>query len=438
MAVKNLVLKSNYIKEVFTAKEVKDLYLFTVNHNTAPVAVREKFAIPEYSLKEIIKTLKSLRSFDSFFVLSTCNRTEIYFISSNEDNSLRDLYKFFASHIGIEEKLVKEYSLILKKINVVNHYFRLACGLESLVIGEKQILSQIKSAYAVAQEEHILGNILELMTQNALKSAKEVHKQTNLSANSQSISSAAVDLANNIAGPLKTKSVMVLGAGNVAKLALEHIVKTGGAKETIALNRSPHRVIEFSDKYKIDRTIAFDDIYKELNDVDILICAAGAPHFIIFAEQFKNYRKDPSKSLYIFDLSLPRNIDSEFGKLANVQLVDIDSIQSIYSKTTRTNYKDIKSSEELVSKHIKSFFSSLDNEDTNKLIREIREKAENIRKLKFEKHSKSKKQFTKEEVDYITKNIVNSILHNPIKLLKKTHPEINYSKVVREILDLLA
>src|SRR3989338_9658667 len=145
MAVKNLVLKSNYIKEVFTAKEVKDLYLFTVNHNTAPVAVREKFAIPEYSLKEIIKTLKSLRSFDSFFVLSTCNRTEIYFISSNEDNSLRDLYKFFASHIEIEEKLVKEYSSILKNINVVNHYFRLACGLESLVIGEKQILSQIKS-----------------------------------------------------------------------------------------------------------------------------------------------------------------------------------------------------------------------------------------------------------------------------------------------------
>jgi glutamyl-tRNA reductase len=437
MAVKNLVLKNNYLKDVFVAKEVKDLYLFTINHNTAPIPIREKFAIPEYNLKQTVENLKKIKSLDSFLALSTCNRTEIYFISSNKDKTLTDLYKFFSSFIGAEEKLVKEYSFILNGQEVVNHYFRLACGLESLVIGEKQILSQIKSAYTTAQEEHILGNTLERMTQYALKSAKEVHKLTNLSTNSPSISSAAVDLANKIAGPLKTKSVMVLGAGKMAKLALEQIVKIGGAKETVALNRSPHRVIEFPDKYKIDRTVPFDDIYKELNTVDVLICAAGAPHFIIFAEQFKEYRKDSSKSLHIFDLSLPRNIDSEFGKLSNVQLIDIDSIQLMYNKATQTNYTDIKNSEEIISKNIRSFLDSHSSEDISNLIKQIRERSETIRRLKFEKLSKNKKYFTTEEVDYITKNIVNSILHRPIKLLKKTHPEINYSKVVKEMLDLL-
>ena len=400
--------------------ELKELYLFTVNHKTAPVAVREKFSIPEYRLVESKQVLKNGKALKSFVILSTCNRTEIYFTCDRLEPAQEEVLAFFSKYLGLEEKVVKEYHSLLSANSVIKHLFRLGCGLESLVMGEKQILSQIKFAYSVAQSEKTLDKTLELLFQAVLKTAKEVHQKTNISKNSQSISSAAIDLANKVAGPIKTKSVMVLGAGNMAKLALEHILKIGGAGETVVLNKSPHRVIEFSEEYKIDKSFPFEDIYNVLNDVDIVVCAAGAPHFIIFAEQFKQVRKDQNKSLFIFDMAMPRNIDSEFGKLPNIKLYDIDTLQTIYSKTIQSNnHNDLFQVEEIISEGEKEFYNQIANQDLDLLIKDLKDKFENIRKNKLEKLSKEKNSFTKEEVDYIVQNLIDTILHSPLKTLRK-------------------
>lgn len=422
-------IKENILEKQFTGledkkislPELKDLYLFTVNHNTAPVAVREKFSIPEYRLIESKQVLKSSKSIKSFVILSTCNRTEIYFTCEALDKAQEEILTFFSKHLGLEEKLVKEYHSLLSSNAVTKHLFRLGCGLESLVLGEKQILSQIKFAYSTAQSEKTLDKTLELLFQSILKTAKEVHERTNISKNSQSISSAAVDLANKIAGPIKTKSIMVLGAGNMAKLALEHILKIGGSGETVVLNKSPHRVIEFSEEYKIDKSFPFEDIYNALNDVDVVICAAGAPHFIIFAEQFTRFRKNENKSLFIFDLSMPRNVDSEFGKLPNIKLYDIDTLQTVYSKTIQlSNHEDLHKVKEIILEGEKDFYSQISNQDLDLLIKDLKEKFENVRKEKLEKLSKEKTSFTKEEVDYVVKNLIDTIMHNPLKTLKKS------------------
>ena len=416
---------------------LKNLYLFTVNHKTAPVAVREKFAIPEYRLIESKRLLKNSKSLKSFVILSTCNRTEIYFTCDCSDKAQEEIFIFFSKHLSLEEKVVKEYHSLFNADNVVKHLFRLSCGLESLILGEKQILSQVKFAYSAAQSEKTLDKTLELLFQAALKTGKEVHQNTNLSKKSQSISSAAIDLADKIAGPIKTKSVMVLGAGNMAKLALEHILKIGGSKETVVLNKSPHRVIKFSEEYKIDRSFPFEDIYNVLNDVDILVCAAGAPHFIIFAEQFKQFRKNENKELFIFDVSMPRNIDSEFGKLPNIKLYDIDTLQTVYSKTIQSNnHDDLYQVEEIISDGERLLYSQIKNQDLDLLIKDLKNKFENIRKDKLEKLSKDKITFTKEEVDYIANNLINTMLHTPIKTLKDSNFLGSQEEKIRVIRDL--
>lgn len=400
--------------------QLQDLYLFAVSYKTAPVAIREKFSIAEYNLKEAYQNLKIAKSLKSYLILSTCNRTEIYFKADDLGKAQQEINKFFNKFLGLEEKVAKEYSIIIKANEVVEHVFKLACGLDSLVLGECQVLSQLKTAYSVSQKEQTLDNTLELLFQCAIKSTKEVHKKTTLSKSSQSISSAAVDLANKIAGPLKTKSVMVLGAGGMAKLALEQIVKIGGSKDTVVLNRSPHRVIEFSEKYKISKSVPFEDVYEAMNDVDIVIAATGAPHFIIFAEQFNKIRKDSQKPLLIFDISMPRNIDSEFGKMSNIKLFDIDSLQVIYNQATSMDAHDLKLSNEIISEGVFRFYEKIEKQNIDPIIKEIKEKFDKTRKEKLKSLKGEKQLFTSEEVDYITKNITNTILHLPLTNLKRS------------------
>ncbi len=407
-------------KNEFVSSQLSDLYLLTVNHKTAPVAIREKFAIPEYKLSEAIQSLKTYKSIKSFLILSTCNRTEIYFKTDHYQDALTDIYSFLNSYLGLEQKIAKEYSIILNNEKIINHAFKVASGLDSLVLGESQVLSQVKVAYTAAQKELTLGNTLEVLFQEIIKTAKQIHKNTNLSKNCQSISSAAIDLANKVCGPLKTKQIMVLGAGKMTELALEHILKLGGSKETVVLNRSPHRVIEFSDKYKIDSSVPFENVYNAMNDVDIVITATGAPHFILFADQFKSLRNDPEKSLFIFDISMPRNVDSEFAKLPNIKLMDIDSLQLIYNQTTHTNNEDLKQAELIISNNIRDFYKQISRDVVFSLIKDLRDKIEKIRLNKLEQFTDGKSTFTFEEIDYITKNLVNTILHTPINSLKNS------------------
>jgi len=413
-----------------------DLYLFTVNHKTAPVAIREKFSIPEYKLKDATNELKNYKSLDSFLILSTCNRTEVYFTSTNYENAISDIYTFLSKFLNLEEKVIKEYNSLLANSEVVEHSFKLACGLDSLVMGEKQILSQVRFAYSNAQTEKILDNTLELLFQNIINSAKDVHKETNLSKNSQSISSAAIDMANEICRSIKTKSIMVLGAGKMAELALDQIEKIGGAEETVVLNRSPHRVIEFSDKYKIDKSIPFEDVYESINDTDIVVTATGAPHFILFAEQFKPKRKDTSKPLYIFDISLPRNVDPEFGKLENVTLIDIDSLQSFYNKNNSIPKEDMDEVEKIISAGMKTFYEDISNKEVSEVIRNLKSKVNNTVEEKLNKLKGNKATFTAEELDYIVNNIANTILHEPIKNLKDPGYKEEKIQVIKDLFEI--
>ena len=427
------------IQNKFFFPKLKNLYLFAINHDTAPVVVREKFSLPESSLHEVFQSLKAGKHLEAFLVLSTCNRTEIYFVASDHVNALKEIFDFFKAYKGIEENISKEYNKVTTGPDVVEHVFRLASGLDSLVLGERQILSQIKEAYSISQKEQTLDDLLEKLFQLAIKCGKKVHRDTDISKNLQSIGSAAIDLANMISGPLKTKKIMVLGAGKMSRLALEHILRLNGSEETVVLNRSPHRVIEFSDKYKVDKTFPFENVYEVMNNVDIIVVASSAPHFILLAEKFDLVRKDPLRPLYIFDISMPRNVDSEFGRLPNVTLVDIDGVQNIYNQQLQTKSKDIDEVERIISQNVNKFYFDISNEELIPVIKDLKNRVKKVKETKLALLKGEKKSFTSDEVDYIVHNILNTILHTPIKNLKNSHPfgsQKEKIKVLRELFDL--
>ena len=166
--------------ESLETSHLKNLYLFSVNHKTAPVTIREKFAIPDYALNDAINNLKTYKSISSFLILSTCNRTEIYFTCNDLQNALPDIYSFFEKYQGIEQKIAKEYSTLIKERGIIDYLFKVSCGLDSMVLGESQVLSQVKHAYSLAQKENTLDDTLEKLFQFSIKAAKEVHKKTNL------------------------------------------------------------------------------------------------------------------------------------------------------------------------------------------------------------------------------------------------------------------
>lgn len=417
-----------------TSKKLSNLYLITINHKTAPIVIREKFSICEKRLEPTYSHIKEQAIFKSFLILSTCNRTEFFFRSDDFNSAYKTLILFLKNTFNIEENILSEYAEVLSGENVVNHTFNLASGLESLIIGERQILSQIKDSYSLAQKENTLCDVLEKLFQLSISCAKDTHKLTNISKGQQSVSSAAVDIANQLYGPIKNKNIMVLGAGRMAELALERITNLGGAKHTYVLNRSPHKIISFSDIYKIDQTFPFSDVYKTLNDVDILICAAGAPHFILFSNLFKLGRKDWNKRLTIIDISLPRNIDSTFRNIPNVELIDIDSLQKLYNKLFFVQDGDLEDVEEILETGKNSFYNFTEEKEDRELIKILKEKFENIRSQKISKLTEGKSSFTSEELDYITKNILNTVLHEPFTNIKTSKSsKLLKEKIIREM-----
>lgn len=433
----NIETENTFFYSKNLPSQIKDLYLYTLNHKTAPISIREKVSIHDLKLEEACKFFKSLKSIKSCLILSTCNRTEIYFKSTEFQVAIKDLISFFKNFLGVEEKVIKEYGELLYGMEVINHSFNVASGLDSLIIGERQILSQLRFAYSTAQNEKTLDSTLEKLFQIAIQKAKDVHSKTNISKGSQSVSSAAVDIADKFFGPIGTKNVMILGAGKMAKLAFEKIVDLGGAKQTYALNRSPHKVIEFSEDYKIDKTFPFEKIYKIINEIDILICAAGAPHYILFADEFKKERLNWNRKLTIIDISLPRNIDFEFEKTPNVALIDIDSLQSLYNKVYPVSKSDMNNVEDIIELGKEEFLATLNRFDSSVLIKKLKEKVEEIRSTKLNQFKDGKNTFSENELEYITKNILNTIFHKPIQNIKESDiPQSVKEKVLKELFDL--
>src|SRR6266567_5660726 len=322
-----------------------NFFVLGVNHKTAPVEVRERFAISESRLPEALGKLTSMEGVEEGMIVSTCNRVEIF---ARSRNGHCDLQQFVRDYFGFGTGEFESYIFEHRDIEAVKHVFRVASSLDSMVVGESQILGQVKEAYATARALGAVRAQLEQLFTRAFAVAKRVRTETAVGSSSVSIASVAVELAKKIFGTLEGKTVFIVGAGKMSELAARHLMAHGCAAIFVS-NRTYERAIGLAQKFN-GQAIQFDDLYNTCDRADIVITSTGSPHAIFrreHGEQFLARRKN--RPMFFIDIAVPRDVSPEMGKLDGIFTYDIDDLQQAVTSHVADRRKEAELAEAIIS-----------------------------------------------------------------------------------------
>jgi glutamyl-tRNA reductase len=392
-----------------------------LSHRSAPIEVREKLNFPEETLPAALGKLMSYEGIRESLIISTCNRVEIYASVQDSAKGVDRIKQFISDYHGISRETLEGSLYVYPDAQGVRHTFRVASSLDSLVLGEAQILGQLKDAFDIALKAKTTSTILNKLIKKSISVAKRVRTETRLAEGAVSISSAAVELAKKIFGDLTGKTVMLLGAGEMAELAAQHLL-SNGVKNIMVANRTFENAEELAKEFKGD-AIRFEHFPDALVMVDILICATGAPIYVVKRDMVAKVIRDRRhKPIFMIDISNPRNIDPEVDKVDNVYLYDIDDLQSKVDVNTEGRAKEAETAEELVNQEVETYLQWERGLDAVPTIVDLREKVEDIRKRELDKTIGSLNGITEDQkraVDIMSQAIVNKLLHAPLVVLKQ-------------------
>jgi glutamyl-tRNA reductase len=392
-----------------------------LSHKSAPIEVREKLYFPEDTLPDALRKLMTYDGIRESLIVSTCNRVEIYASVQDSARGIDRIKQYITEHHGIPRESLEGSLYVYPDAQGVRHTFRVASSLDSLVVGEAQILGQLKDAFDIALKTKTTSTILNKLIKKSISVAKRVRTETRLAEGAVSISSAAVELAKKIFGELTGKTVMLLGAGEMAELAAQHLLGNG-VKNIMVANRTFERAEELAKEFKGD-AIRFEHFPDALVMVDILICATGASQYVVKRDMVQKIIKDRRhKPIFMIDISNPRNIDPEIGKVENVYLYDIDDLQSKVNVNTEGRAKEAERAEEIVTQEVETYLQWERGLDAVPTIVDLREKVEDVRKRELDKalgalNGASEDQ--KRAVEIMSQAIVNKLLHAPLVVLKQ-------------------
>ncbi len=395
------------------------ILLIGVNHKTAPVEIRERLTL-DGDLKQSLALLKSLPETDEVLFLSTCNRVEILTATKDGDKALDTLLNLWLERSGLTESDLEKGLYVRRDTEAIAHLFRVASSLDSMVVGEPQILGQLKDAYRAASESNATGTILNRLLHKAFSVAKRVRTETSIASHAVSISYAAVELARKIFGELNGKTAMLVGAGEMAELAAQHL-KTHGVKKLIVANRTLERAVQLS-KELDGEPIALDEMDDALIEADIVISSTGAPGTVISASKIKKImRPRRHRLLFLIDIAVPRDIEPEVNEIDNVYLYDIDDLKGVVELNKTQREKEARKAERIVEEEVIKFENWLESLEIVPVIQMLQKKAENLRKKELERSMKALKDLTPKQqkaLDVLTRSIVQKILHDPIITIK--------------------
>ncbi len=392
-----------------------------LSHKTAPIEVREKLNFPETTLPEALRKLMSYEGIRESMIVSTCNRVEIYSSVGDSIKGIDRIKQFISEYHGLSRESLEQSLYVYPDAQGVRHTFRVASSLDSMVLGEAQILGQLKDAFDISLKTKTTSTILNKLIKKAISVAKRVRTETRLAEGAVSISSAAVELAKKIFGDLEGKHVMLLGAGEMAELAAQHLLGNG-VKNIMVANRTFERAEELAKEFKGD-AIRFEHFPDALVMVDILICATGAPRYVVTrdmaAQAIKERRQKP---IFMIDISNPRNIEPEVDKIDNVYLYDIDDLQSKVDVNAEGRAREARKAEEIVAREVETYLQWERGLDAVPTIVDLREKVEDIRKRELEKTLAGLNGVSDDQrraVEAMSQAIVNKLLHAPLVVLKQ-------------------
>jgi glutamyl-tRNA reductase len=403
--------------------------LIGVNHNSAPVEVRERLAIPESRLPDTCRDLSAYPGIEEGMVISTCNRVEIVTHTTNGAANLRGfLHDYF--HLNPLELDPHLYEYRGKE--AVRHLFRVASSLDSMVVGEAQILGQVKEAYATARATGAVRGQLDQLFSRAFAVAKRVRSETAVGSSSVSIASVAVELAKKIFGTLEGKTVFIVGAGKMSELAARHLMAHGCASIFVS-NRTYERAIALAQKFD-GQAIKFDDLYDSCDRADIVITSTGSPNAIFrreHGEQFLSRRKN--RPMFFIDIAVPRDVSPEMAKLDGIFAYNIDDLQQAVTSHVADRRKEAELAEAIISTEVERFEARLQTLDVVPTIMSLQDHLETIRQAEIDRVRGRLGPLTPEQeiaVEALTRGIINKVMHTPITTLKTAAKESEATTIV--------
>jgi len=398
-----------------------DIYLIGMNHKTAPVEIRERIAQVCRMTSSPLEHRPHCKAVEELFFLSTCNRVEFLFTTRNSADGVGEITALMVQLVGLPEDIVTRHLYFYKNLDAVRHLFRVAASLDSMVVGEPQILGQIKDAYREATRYRTVGVVLNRLLHKAFSVAKRVRTETNIGGHAVSVSYAAVQLAKKIFGELKGKRVMLVGAGEMAELAAEHF-RAQGVRDMVVVNRTLERAVELAQRFHA-QTLPYTHVLDALLDVDIVLCSTAAAQPILYAGDIKpRMRQRKNRPLFFIDIALPRNVDPKVHDIDNVYLYDIDDLKGIVDLNLTERRHEAERAQFIIDTEILRFQQWLQTLDVVPTIIALRRKAESIRQAELRKtlsHLRGLGDKEKEAIGVLTESIVKKLLHDPIVFLKK-------------------
>ena len=403
-----------------------------LNYHSTPIAIRERFVIPESCIQHALEGLRRFPNLQEAAILSTCNRTEVYAVVSDIASGMRNIEEFFKSAQSIDDHSSLSPNFRLLRDDVALHLMRVASGLDSLILGEGQIMNQVKAAHQAALEAKTAGPILDHLFKMALSAGKRVRSETSLGRRSVSISSAAVELARETLGSLDNKQVTMIGAGRMAQICMKYLASSKSKAKVTWLNRSPESIEEFlscenKTNNNVDISFGFDQRHQLAAKSDLVIVATGArDHLLTKDEFFKEYSDlDKKKNCLVIDISVPRNVDPTISEIEGITLKHTDDLKEIVSTNLKAREALVGQAEEIILNSLDDFHSWHRSRLVVPTIAELREKIEAIRieqmvKGGIKSCSLTNNTTEKGNVEEVSRAIINQILHHPTVQLKAT------------------
>lgn len=395
------------------------LILVGLNHRTAPVDVRERLDVPEPQLPDTTVALHDIAGVDGAAIISTCNRVEAI-VSTRDEDVIEHLVDWLAARGGTHRAELEKHLYILRHGDVVKHLFRVAAGLDSMILGEPQIGGQVRQAFVTAQELGTLDSLLMQVYENTMRVSKKVRTDTTIGEHAVSVPYAAVQLAKKIFGDLRGLHVLLLGAGDMGELTAEHLHQQQ-VKQVFVANRSAERAIELANRFS-GSAVNFDRIDEHLAKCDIVVASTAAPHYLIEPHHVtRALEARRNRSLFLIDLSVPRNINPAVAKTDGAYLYNVDDLQQVADANLGLRRQQAGDAEQIVAREVEAFLKRLIAQDAVPTILELQQRLESIRSAELEKCLRKVGPMDaaqREAIEMFSTQLVNKILHYPILQLR--------------------
>jgi len=412
-----------------------------MNHETAPVELRERFAFADEAVDDIMNNLRGIKGIKESLLISTCNRFEILLTTEKGDDAKGSVIEFLSRLSGIPKQELEPTLYVYENHEAIRHIFRVGASLDSMVLGEPQILGQVKDAYRAAVQHKSSSVILNRLMHKTFSLAKKIRTETDIADSPVSISFAAVELAKKIFGDLKGKKALLIGAGEMAELAATYLLSNQIDKILVA-NRTFAKAVELADQFR-GAAISFDEIPQQLQEVDIVISSTGSSEPIILEHQVREtMRPRKNRPLFFIDIAVPRDVEPHVNRIENVFLYDIDDLKGVVDSNIDKRRKEAVKAERIVEEGVIKFIQWLKTLEVVPTIVALQDKCETIRRIELKKTLSSLDGLSdsqKKDVESLTLSITKKILNNPILFLKRKQDRDSqnlYLDVTRKLFDL--